>query len=128
VGARGYKLSSGERQRLAIARVILKNAQVVLLDEATAALDSTAERQLQAALEPLVAGRTTIAIAHRLSTVLRADQILVLNEGRIVERGTHAELYRRGGLYTRLFDEQLSRQDAREEPTQPLRPSDKTLN
>jgi ATP-binding cassette, subfamily B, bacterial len=107
VGERGYKLSGGERQRLAIARVILKNAPIVILDEATSALDTTSERLIQSALEPLMRGRTTIAIAHRLSTVLRADQILVIDQGRVVDRGTHAELYRRGGLYGRLVDEQF---------------------
>ncbi|HEY3355089.1 MAG TPA: ABC transporter ATP-binding protein [Polyangia bacterium] len=108
VGERGYKLSGGERQRVAIARVLLKNSPVVILDEATSALDTAHERLIQRALEPLFAGRTTIAIAHRLSTVLRADQILVLDAGRIVERGTHLELYRRGGLYRQLVDAQFS--------------------
>src|SRR6185503_4304969 len=83
VGERGYKLSGGERQRLAIARVLLKGAPIVILDEATSALDTASERLIQAALEPLMRGRTTIAIAHRLSTVLRADQILVVDQGRI---------------------------------------------
>jgi ATP-binding cassette subfamily B protein len=130
VGERGYKLSGGERQRIAIARVILKDAPVVILDEATSALDTTAERQIQAALEPLVAGRTTIAIAHRLSTVLRADQILVVAEGRVVERGTHGELYRKGGLYTRLVDEQFARTDVTDDiPTAPVAlPDGKQLN
>ncbi len=112
VGERGYKLSGGERQRLAIARVILKNAPIVILDEATSALDTTNERLIQSALEPLMQGRTTIAIAHRLSTVLRADQILVVEAGRVIDRGTHAELYRRGGLYTRLVDEQFGAAEA----------------
>jgi ATP-binding cassette, subfamily B, bacterial len=107
VGERGYKLSGGERQRLAIARVLLKDAPIVILDEATSALDTGAERLIQSALEPLIRGRTTIAIAHRLSTVLQADQILVVDGGHIVDRGTHAELYRRGGLYARLVDEQF---------------------
>jgi ATP-binding cassette subfamily B protein len=108
VGERGYKLSGGERQRIAIARVLLKGAPVVLLDEATSALDSVSERLLQAALEPLVAGRTTVAIAHRLSTVMRADQILVFDQGKIVERGTHGELIARAGLYARLVEEQFA--------------------
>ncbi len=108
VGERGYKLSGGERQRIAIARVLLKGSPIVLLDEATSALDSVSERLLQAALVPLVAGRTTIAIAHRLSTVIRADQILVLDRGQIVERGTHDALVQAGGLYARLVDEQFT--------------------
>lgn len=107
VGERGYKLSGGERQRIAVARVLLKDSPVVLLDEATSALDSVSERLLQAALEPLTRGRTTLAIAHRLSTVIRADQILVFDRGRIVERGTHAELVGKRGLYARLVEEQF---------------------
>lgn len=109
VGERGYKLSGGERQRLSIARVLLKRSPIVVLDEATSSLDTTSEKLLQKALEPLVAGRTTIAIAHRLSTVLSAGQILVVEGGRIIDRGTHAELYRRGGLYAKLVDEQFAR-------------------
>jgi ATP-binding cassette, subfamily B, bacterial len=128
VGERGYKLSGGERQRIAIARVLLKNAPIVILDEATSALDTHSERQIQAALEPLVAGRTTIAIAHRLSTVLRADQILVVHEGRIVERGTHGELYRKGGLYAKLVDEQFARGDGEDVPTARVVVADKPLN
>jgi ATP-binding cassette subfamily B protein len=107
VGERGYKLSGGERQRIAIARVLLKGAPLVLLDEATSALDSVSERLLQAALIPLTEGRTTIAIAHRLSTVMRADQILVFDRGKIVERGAHQELVARGGLYAKLVEEQF---------------------
>ncbi len=108
VGERGYKLSGGEKQRLALARVILKNPRILILDEATSALDTHSERLIQAALVPLMRGRTTLAIAHRLSTILAADVILVVDRGRIVERGTHAELLQQGGLYARLYREQFS--------------------
>jgi len=108
VGERGYRLSGGEKQRLAIARVVLKDPRVLILDEATSALDTHSERLIQAALEPLMQGRTTIAIAHRLSTILRADQILMLERGRIVERGSHAELMRMQGPYSRLYHEQFA--------------------
>jgi ATP-binding cassette, subfamily B, bacterial len=107
VGERGYKLSGGEKQRVAIARVLLKDPRILILDEATSALDTVSERLIQAALERLMEGRTTIAIAHRLSTILRADQILVYDRGHIVERGTHAELVDQGGLYARLYQEQF---------------------
>jgi ATP-binding cassette, subfamily B, bacterial len=107
VGERGYKLSGGEKQRIAIARVLLKDPRILILDEATSALDTVSERLIQAAFERLMEGRTTIAIAHRLSTILRADRILVYERGHIVEQGTHAELLARGGLYARLYHEQF---------------------
>ena len=107
VGERGYKLSGGEKQRIAIARVLLKDPRILILDEATSALDTVSERLIQAALERLMQGRTTIAIAHRLSTILAADQILVYQQGRIVEQGTHPQLLAHGGLYARLYQEQF---------------------
>jgi len=103
VGENGVKLSGGQRQRLAIARALLKNAPVLVLDEATSALDTESERQVQAALEALMRGRTTIVIAHRLSTVENADRIVVLERGRIAETGTHRELLSRGGIYDKLY-------------------------
>lgn len=109
VGERGYKLSGGEKQRIAIARVILKNPRILILDEATSALDTHSERLIQAALEPLMKDRTTLAIAHRLSTILAADVILVVDKGQIVERGTHEELLALNGLYARLYNEQFTR-------------------
>ncbi len=107
VGERGYKLSGGEKQRLAIARVILKDPRILILDEATSSLDTTSERLVQSALQPLMRERTTLAIAHRLSTILSADVIFVVDRGRILERGTHAELLERGGLYARLYEQQF---------------------
>ena len=107
VGERGYRLSGGERQRLSIARVILHDPRVLILDEATSALDTASERHVQSALEPLMVGRTTIAIAHRLSTILSADVIFAVDQGRIVEQGTHSELLSYGGLYASLYEEQF---------------------
>jgi ATP-binding cassette subfamily B protein len=109
VGERGYRLSGGEKQRLAIARVILKDPRVLILDEATSHLDSHSEALIQEALEPLLAGRTSLVIAHRLSTVLAADNILVLDEGCLVEQGTHEQLLEQGGVYQHLYTTQFER-------------------
>ncbi len=111
VGERGYKLSGGEKQRLAIARAILKNPPILILDEATSALDTTSERLIQNSLNTLMKGRTTFAIAHRLSTILSADQILVIQDGRIVESGKHAELLDQHGLYEKLYTEQFNHEN-----------------
>jgi ATP-binding cassette subfamily B protein len=113
VGERGYRMSGGEKQRLAIARVILKDPKILVLDEATSALDTVNERLVQQALVPLMVGRTTLAIAHRLSTVLAADVIFVLDRGRLVEQGTHQQLLDRGGAYAQLYHQQFSTNTAK---------------
>jgi ATP-binding cassette, subfamily B, bacterial len=110
VGERGYRLSGGEKQRIALARVILKDPKILVLDEATSHLDSESEALIQEALKRVMAGRTSIVIAHRLSTILAADIILVVDRGRIVERGTHAELLGLGGLYSQLYETQFNRE------------------
>jgi ABC-type multidrug transport system fused ATPase/permease subunit len=108
VGENGVQLSGGQRQRIAIARAILKRAPILLLDEATSSLDSQSEKIVQIALDRLMQGRTTVVVAHRLSTILNADRILVFDQGRIVQRGTHAELLARGGLYRSLYEHQFA--------------------
>ena len=116
VGERGLKLSGGEKQRVAIARTILKNPRILILDEATSALDTRTERDIELALRTVSQDRTTLVIAHRLSTVVDADEILVLQEGRVAERGTHAGLLAQGGLYARMWALQAQEQDAGDEP------------
>jgi ATP-binding cassette subfamily B protein len=110
VGERGYRLSGGEKQRIALARVILKDPRILVLDEATSHLDSESEALIQEALKRVMAGRTSIVIAHRLSTILAADMILVMDRGKIVERGTHEELIETGGLYSQLYETQFNRE------------------
>jgi ABC-type transport system involved in Fe-S cluster assembly fused permease/ATPase subunit len=114
VGERGLKLSGGEKQRVAIARTILKAPPILMLDEATSALDTQTEQEIQSALDLVSKGRTTIVIAHRLSTVISADEIIVLADGGIAERGTHAELMGRGGLYASMWDRQREATEAEE--------------
>jgi len=114
VGERGLKLSGGEKQRVAIARTILKNPPILLLDEATSALDTHTEREIQSALKEVSRNRTTLVIAHRLSTVVDADEILVLDHGEIIERGRHAELVAKGGHYASMWNKQKEAAAARE--------------
>ena len=106
IGDRGSKLSGGQRQRISIARAVLKNPDILILDEATSALDTESERLVQDALEKLMANRTSLVVAHRLSTIRNADIICVFNEGRIVEQGTHEQLIAMGGYYKKLHDMQ----------------------
>jgi ATP-binding cassette subfamily B protein len=121
LGERGVRLSGGQRQRIAIARAVLRNAPVLLLDEATSALDAESEAAVQSALETLMEGRTTLVIAHRLATVLKVDRIVVMDEGRVVAEGTHAQLIAQGGLYARLAELQFDTDPAGEDTDQAAR-------
>jgi ABC-type multidrug transport system fused ATPase/permease subunit len=123
VGERGVKLSGGQRQRVAIARALLKDPAVLILDEATSSLDAESERLIEEALERLLRGRTTLIIAHRLSTVRRADRLAVLDRGRVVEEGPHDALLARGGLYARLYQRQFRDEPAGALPIASLPPS-----
>ncbi len=118
IGPSGYSLSGGQRQRLGIARAMLKDAPILLLDEATSALDSEAERIVQTALRRLMRGRTTVVIAHRLSTVIGADLIAVIEHGQVVETGTHRALLARGGSYAQLYERQFADQGATAPPVE----------
>jgi ATP-binding cassette, subfamily B, bacterial MsbA len=122
VGEHGLQLSGGQRQRIAIARALIKNAPIILLDEATASLDSESERHVQEAIAELCAGRTTLVIAHRLSTIMHADCILVVENGVVVESGRHDELLRKGGRYASFYRLQL-----KEQSSPPLEPAAATL-
>jgi ATP-binding cassette subfamily B protein len=111
VGERGYRLSGGEKQRIAIARVVIKDPRLLILDEATSHLDSENEALIQNALERVMVGRTSLVIAHRLSTILSADQILVIDQGQLVQQGTHDALLNQGGLYRDLYERQFAAAD-----------------
>jgi len=119
IGERGVKLSGGQQQRLAIARAVLASPQILILDEATSNLDTESEQLIQASMATLLAGRTTFVIAHRLSTIRRADSILLMEDGRIIERGTHEELMRLGGRYARMYGMQCGGNAADDDETQP---------
>ena len=110
VGNRGLKLSGGEKQRISIARVLLKDPALLIFDEATSALDSISESKIQEAIDPLIESRTSILIAHRLSTIMAADEILVVRDGEIVERGVHEDLVKQGGVYTELYETQFKKE------------------